>query len=103
MFNDPGWKRRQPPAESGRNVMATGQTGFVEWLKSRQGIVVIAFAAIALIFLWEEHEAHILGFLPYLLLLLCPLLHLFMHGGHGGHGGEHGEQHGHKSGGEKND
>lgn len=45
------------------------------------------FAAIALFFLWEEHEAHILGALPYALLLLCPLLHLLMHRKHGGHGG----------------
>jgi len=46
------------------------------------------FTAIALFFLWEEHEAHILGALPYLLLLACVLIHLFMHGGHGhGHGG----------------
>jgi hypothetical protein len=41
---------------------------------------------IALFFLWEEHEAHILGALPWLLFLACPLIHLFMHRGHG-HGG----------------
>ena len=44
------------------------------------------FAGIAVFFLWEEHEAHILGALPWLLLLACPLIHIFMHGGHGGHG-----------------
>lgn len=64
--------------------MATEQTGFIGWLKSRTGLVFLGFAAIALFFLWEEHKAHILGMLPYVLLLLCPLLHLF-HGGHGGH------------------
>jgi hypothetical protein len=44
---------------------------------------LLLFAAIALFFLWEEHQAHLLGALPYLILLLCPLLHLFMHHGHG--------------------
>jgi hypothetical protein len=47
------------------------------------------FAAVALIFLWQEHRAHLLGALPWLLLLACPLMHRFMHGGHhsatGGH------------------
>lgn len=41
------------------------------------------FAGIALLLLWEEHEAHLLGALPYLVLLLCPFMHLFMHHGHG--------------------
>ena len=41
------------------------------------------FAAIALFFLWEEHEAHILGAFPFVLLLLCPVIHLLMHRGHG--------------------
>lgn len=43
------------------------------------------FAGIALLLLWEEHEAHLLGALPYLVLLLCPLMHLFMHRGHDRH------------------
>jgi hypothetical protein len=43
----------------------------------------LLFAAIALFFLWAEHQAHLLGALPYLVLLLCPLLHLLMHRGHG--------------------
>jgi hypothetical protein len=47
-------------------------------------VMFAAFAAMALYFLWDEHEAHIRGALPYLLLLLCPLLHLFMHRGHRG-------------------
>jgi len=45
--------------------------------------VLLLFAAIALFFLWEEHQAHLLVALPYLIVLLCPLLHLFMHRGHG--------------------
>lgn len=50
---------------------------------------VCLFAAIAVFFLWGEHEAHILGALPWLILLACPLIHLFMHSNHGhdGHGG----------------
>ncbi len=53
----------------------------------------LLFAAIAIFFLWEEHQAHLLGALPYLLLLMCPVLHLVMHRGHGdarraGHGRE---------------
>lgn len=41
------------------------------------------FGAIAVFFLWDEHQAHILGTLPYLFLLACPFMHLFMHHGHG--------------------
>lgn len=58
------------------------------WLRTRSGVALLVFLAIAAFFLWEEHRAHLLGILPYGLLLLCPLMHLF-HGGHGGHGGEH--------------
>ena len=54
---------------------------------SRAFLVFLGFAAIALVLLWEEHKAHILGVVPYLFLLACPLLHFFMHGSHGGHGG----------------
>jgi hypothetical protein len=55
------------------------------WLRSRSGLALIGFLAIAGFFLWEEHKAHLLGALPYVLLLACPLMHLF-HSGHGGHG-----------------
>lgn len=51
------------------------------------------FGAIALFFLWEEHQAHILGAVPYLLLLMCPLMHLFMHRGH--HHSDRDEHEGH--------
>ncbi|MDX1370074.1 DUF2933 domain-containing protein [Pseudomonas sp.] len=34
---------------------------------------LLLFAAIALFFLREEHQAHLLGALPYLIVLLCPL------------------------------
>lgn len=56
------------------------------WLRSRTGLVLLAFLAIAGFFLVTEHTAHIFGVLPYLLLFLCPLLHLLMHNGHGKHG-----------------
>ena len=55
------------------------------------------FAAVAVFFLWEEHQAHILGALPYLLVLACPIIHLFMHRGHGGHGGGHRHERGERS------
>jgi hypothetical protein len=53
-----------------------------EWIRSRSGLALIAFLAIAGFFLATEHTAHIFGILPYVLLLLCPILHLFMHSGH---------------------
>jgi len=56
---------------------------------SRAFLVFLAFAAIAVVMLWNEHRAHLLGAIPYLFLLACPLLHMF--GGHGSHGG-HGSQ-----------
>lgn len=53
------------------------------FLRSRAFFVFLAFAAIALVLLWQEHKAHILGVAPYLFLLACPLMHIFMHHGHG--------------------
>ena len=67
------------------------------WWRSRSGLVLIGFLAIAAFFLWEEHKAHLLGALPYVLLLLCPLMHLFMHGGgHGDHGPGEGQHKNHR-------
>lgn len=60
--------------------------GAFSFLRSRQGLALLAFLAVAGYFLWTEHRAHVIAVLPWLLLLACPLLHLFMHGGHGGHG-----------------
>ncbi|MGH8064283.1 MAG: DUF2933 domain-containing protein [Candidatus Entotheonellia bacterium] len=60
------------------------------WLRSRTGIALFAFLAIAAFFLITEHTAHVLGVLPFLLVLLCPLLHLFLHGRHGGGHARHG-------------
>jgi len=56
--------------------------------RSRAFLVFLGFAGRALVLLWEEHRAHILGALPYLFLLACPLMHLFgghRHGSHGHH------------------
>ena len=58
----------------------------IPWWRSRSGIVLLGFLAVAAFFLLTEHTAHVFGALPWLLLLACPLMHLFMHGGHG-HGG----------------
>ncbi len=55
---------------------------FSEWLRSRTGLVLLGFLAIAAFFLITEHTAHFFGFLPYTFLLLCLLMHLFMHHGH---------------------
>ena len=55
------------------------------WLRSRAGLTLIAFLAIAAFFIVTEHTAHFFDILPYALLLVCPLLHLFMHGGHADH------------------
>jgi len=52
-------------------------------LVTRAALVFVAFAAIAVILLWQEHKLHFLGVLPYIFLLACPLLHVFLHGGHG--------------------
>lgn len=62
--------------------------------KSRIGIALVVFGAIAAYFLFTEHRAHVFSGIAYLLLLACPLVHLFGHGGHGGHG-----EHRHGSGG----
>lgn len=55
--------------------------------------ILFAFGAMAIVLLWQEHRAHLLGILPYLFLLSCPLLHLLHHRGHRHGGGHHGEDH----------
>jgi len=57
---------------------------FFQSLKFRYGLGLMVFLAVGGYFLWQEHEAHILGYLPLILALgLCGGMHLFMHGGHG--------------------
>lgn len=56
--------------------------------RTRSGVVLIGFLAVAAYFLITEHSAHIalaVPYLPWLLFLACPLMHLFMHGGSHGH------------------
>jgi hypothetical protein len=67
-----------------------GMDAMSAFLRSRTGLVMLGFLAIAAFFLIVEHTAHFFGVLPFVLLLLCPLMHVFMHGGHGGHGGHRG-------------
>jgi len=63
------------------------------WWRTRSGIVLVLFLAVAGFFLFTEHRAHVLGALPYLILAACPLMHLFHHGGHHhGHGHGHGQR-----------
>ena len=64
------------------------------FLTSPAGLVMIGFLAIAGVYLWMEHRAHLLGVVVWLPLLACPLMHLFMHHGHGGHA-ERGQNPGH--------
>jgi hypothetical protein len=72
------------------------------WFRSRTGVVLLAFLAIAAFFLITEHTVHVLGFLPFLLVLLCPLLHLFLHGRHrGGHASHEGSSGQRSEGGER--
>lgn len=54
--------------------------------KTRAGLVLIGFAAIAGLLLAYEHRIHLLtGNGPLLLFLLfCIGMHFFMHSGHGG-------------------
>ena len=63
---------------------------FFHSLRFRYGLGLAVFLAIAGYFLWEEHEAYILGILQLILILgACVGMHLFMHGGHGGGHGSH--------------
>jgi hypothetical protein len=72
------------------HVHQPGQITSPPFWRSRFGVGLIMFGAVAAYFLLTEHRAHFFGALPFLLLLACPLMHVFMHRGHGRHGGEHG-------------
>ncbi len=68
------------------------------FVRSRTGLVLLGFLAIAGYFLITEHTVHFFGALPFVLLLCCALMMLFMHGGHGANGGESDEHAGHTGG-----
>ena len=72
------------------NDQQAGQVCASPFWRSRYGLGLIVFGAVAAYFLLTEHRAHFFGALPFLLLLACPLMHVFMHRGHGQHGGEQG-------------
>ena len=74
------------------------QAGIGGFLRSRTGLVLLGFLAIAAYFLITEHTAHFFGALPFLLLLCCPLMMLFMHGDHGGRAGPSDEHVSHSGG-----
>ena len=76
-------------------MMATRSSGG-GWLRSRAGLALLVFVAVAAFYLLTEHTAHLYGVLPYLLILACPLMHLFMHGGHGRHGDQAEQSHQHQ-------
>ena len=68
-------------------MSATNGTSFFASLRFRYGLALTGFLVVAGFFLWEEHEAHIVGALPLLLVLgACVGMHAYMHGGHGGGG-----------------
>jgi heme/copper-type cytochrome/quinol oxidase subunit 4 len=67
--------------------MMMSQPSAKQFFRSRTGLVLLVFLAIAAFFLITEHTAHLFGALPYVLLLSCLALHFFMHRGHGGHAG----------------
>ena len=54
--------------------------------------IFVAFVLMAVVLLWEEHRAHILGVIPYLILFACPLMHLLHRHGHS-HNPERKEDH----------
>ncbi len=61
----------------------TSKIRFLGSLRFKYGLGLLAFLVIAIVLLWEEHQAHILGYLPLTLLLgACVGMHFFMHGAH---------------------
>jgi len=63
------------------------------WWRTRGGVALVGFVAIAGFFLLTEHTAHVFGVLPYVLILACPVLHFFMHSHHDKGGGSAGADH----------
>src|SRR4051812_19444616 len=44
------------------------------WWRTRSGLVLCGFLAIAAFWLLTEHTAHVFGALPWLLFAACPLM-----------------------------
>ena len=55
--------------------------------------IFVAFGLMAVVLLWQEHRAHMLGLIPYLILLASPLMHLLHHHGHRHGGSDQEEKH----------
>lgn len=65
---------------------------FSKWLRSKTGLVFIAFLVIAAFFLITEHRAHLFGILPYALLAIALLMFLFTRRWQNGSNTRHGDQ-----------
>lgn len=63
---------------------ASDHKGFIGFLLSWKGIVLVLALAGISFYLLTVHLEHIAVALPYLVLLACPLMHIFGHG-HGRH------------------
>lgn len=59
--------------------------GFIGFILSWKGVVLILALAGVSYYLFTQHLAHLAIALPYMILLACPLIHIFGHV-HGGHG-----------------
>ena len=70
----------------------SGKFSVGRWLRSRTGLALLAFLAIAAFFLITEHKAHLFGVLPYALLLISLLLYLFICRGQGSDNAHDGNQ-----------
>ena len=82
--------KKRPAMKDHTQTPHQNDAGFFGSLRFRYGLALAAFLALGGYFLWQEHEAHIVGYLPLILALgACLGMHFFMHGAHGGHGGDH--------------
>ena len=69
------------------NDQESGQVCAPPFWRSRYGIGLLVFGAVAAYFLLTEHRADLFGALPFLMLLACTLMHVFTHRCHGKHSG----------------
>lgn len=67
----------------------TSESSPQRFWRSRTGMILIAFLAVAALLIGYEHRVHVFTGNGVLiaLLALCVGMHFFMHGGHGGNGG----------------
>lgn len=62
--------------------------------RSPAGLLLCGLLVLLALYLWMEHQVHVLAIAPLLLpLLICVVMHVFMHAGHAhGAGGDRGER-----------